>query len=264
MAACPSRRPVGSDLRDRRAWRSPDAPCPPGTTRRMRPDGREYLLTVPAGRRAGRRAARWCSTSTASPRTSCSRRTTAGCRASARERGYLVVTPQGTGRVPRWTFPRLPGPDDAAFLRVGDRRGRGGARRSIARRSSPTGISNGAAMTMALAESGRDTFAGSRPSRASTPSPRVRCRASRSARSTARRPHRARTAAARCSPGCGPAGDGLRRRRTGPPFELPPVEDVMTAYARRERRHRRADRHDDRRRRAPSALRRREPRSSCS
>jgi len=77
-------------------------------------------------------------------------------------RGYVVVTPQGSGRIPHWMVPPLPGPDDAGFLR--------GVLKSVAAsvpvdpgRRFATGISNGAAMAMALAATWPGYFAAVAP-----------------------------------------------------------------------------------------------------
>ena len=196
----------------------------------MRPDGRQYLLTVPAGPPP----ANGCPvvlnlhgfTSNLVQQAHYSRLPQLGG-----ERGYVVVTPHGTGRIPRWTFPRLPGPDDAAFLRsVLDEV-------AVAHPIDPgrvfaSGISNGAAMSMALAEVWPDALAGVAPVAGvnAIPARPVAGLPVCAFHGTADRivPYRGSSRFAELRPG----GDGLRPRRIGPPFVLPPVEDVMTAYAR--------------------------------
>jgi polyhydroxybutyrate depolymerase len=216
-------------LRERRAWRSPDAPLPSGTTRVARPDGREYLLTVPTGAAppAGRPLVLNLHgfTSNLVQQAAYSRVPQLGA-----DRGYVVVTPQGTGLVPRWSFPRLPGPDDAGFLRsVVDEIA---ATRSIdPRRIYATGISNGAAMTMALADLWPGYFAAVAPVAGVNAIPArpvaglpVCAFHGRDDRIV---PYRGSTLFA----GFRPGGDALRRR-PGPRFALPAVEDVLATYAR--------------------------------
>ena len=138
-------------LRDRRAWRSPDAPLPgrarPAGCGRTAASTSSPFPTAPAP--AGGRPLvlnLHGFTSNLVQQAHYSRLPRIGA-----ERGYVVVTPQGTGRVPRWTFPRLPGPDDAGFLRaVIDEVA--AAEAVDERRVFSAGISNGAAMTMALAD----------------------------------------------------------------------------------------------------------------
>jgi len=217
-------------LRDRRAWRSPNAPLPTRTERRVRPNGRQSLLTVPAGPEpAGGRPVvlnLYGFTSNLVQQAHYSRLPQIGG-----ERGYLVVTPHGTGRIPRWTFPGLPGPDDAAFLRaVLDEVAT--AHPVDSRRVFSAGISNGAAMTMALADVWPETLAGVAPVAGvnAIPARPVAGLPICAFHGTADRivPYRGSSRFAELRPG----GDGLRPRRIGPPFTLPPVEDVMTAYAR--------------------------------
>lgn len=216
-------------LRDRRAWRAPDAPLPAGTSRHVRGDGREYLLTVPdapappGGRPLVLNLHGF--TSNLVQQAHYSRLPRQGA-----DRGYLVVTPQGTGRVPRWSFPRLPGPDDAAFLHtVIDEVAAGHA--VDERRIFSTGISNGAAMTMALAEYWPGRFAAVAPVAGinAIPARPVPDLPVCAFHGTSDRivPFRGSSLFA----GVRPGGDTLRRRRPGPPFVLPAVEAVMTAYA---------------------------------
>jgi polyhydroxybutyrate depolymerase len=70
--------------------------------------------------------------------------------AQAAARGWVTVTPQGLGRMPRWTVPPMPGTDDAGFLfallaQVEAEMA------TDTRRVYATGISNGAAMVTKLA-----------------------------------------------------------------------------------------------------------------
>ncbi|HEY7439351.1 MAG TPA: hypothetical protein VIC35_08130 [Acidimicrobiia bacterium] len=67
--------------------------------------------------------------------------------ARAAQRGWVSVTPQGLGRIPRWNIPPMPGPDDVGFL--------GSILRRVERELEieqwfGTGISNGAAMVTRL------------------------------------------------------------------------------------------------------------------
>jgi len=218
-------------LRDRRAWRSPDAPLPPATVRHTTADGREYLLTVPAGEAdpAGRPLVLNLHgfTSNLVQQAHYSRLPRLGA-----ARGYLVVTPHGTGRVPRWSFPGGPGPDDAAFLRaVVDEVGR--THPVDPRRIFSAGISNGGAMSMALAARWPGWLAGVAPVAGvnAIPARPVAGLPVCAFHGTADRivPFRGNVRLA----GLRPGGDTLRRRRRpGPPFVLPPVEDVLIAFAR--------------------------------
>jgi polyhydroxybutyrate depolymerase len=216
-------------LRDRRAWRAPDAPLPPSTSRRARSDGREYLLTVPSvpapaqGRPLVLNLHGF--TSNLVQQAHYSRVPAQGA-----ARGYLVVTPQGTGRIPRWSFPHRPGPDDAGFLRsVVDEVG---AEHAVdTTRIFSTGISNGAAMTMALADLWPGFFAAVAPVAGvnAIPARPVAALPVCAFHGTDDRivPYLGSTRFA----GVRPGGDTLRRRSPGPPFELPAVETVLAAYA---------------------------------
>jgi polyhydroxybutyrate depolymerase len=221
--------PPGSfRLRDRRAWRSPDAPLPPGTARHVRPDGRSYLLTLPetpvpeSGSPIVLNLHGF--TSNLVQQAHYSRLPHLGA-----TRGYVIVTPQGSGRVPRWSFPRAPGADDAGFLRaVLDEVA--AAYRVDAGRVFAAGISNGAAMAMALAGAWPGTLAAVTPVAGVNAIP---------ARPVAGVPICAfHGTDDRIVPyggsgslgGIRRGGDALRRR-FGPQFALPAVEDVMSAYA---------------------------------
>jgi polyhydroxybutyrate depolymerase len=216
-------------LRDRRTWRAVGAPLPPGTERHTREDGREYLLTVPDGPAPPSGSPLVLNlhgfTSNLVQQAHYSRLPRIGA-----ARGYLVVTPQGTGRLPHWTFPGRPGPDDVAFLRavIDDV---AAAHPVDARRVFSTGISNGAAMTMALADAWPGGLAAvaavsgvnAIPARPVSGLPVcafhgtddriVPYGGSETLRGVLRQ------------------GDALRRR-FGPAFALPAVEDVIAAYAR--------------------------------
>ena len=211
-------------LRDRRGWRSVDAPLPPLTERRTTRGGREYLLTVPASAPPASGYPLVLDlhgfTSNLVQQAHYSRLARLGA-----ARGYVVITPQGTGRVPRWSLPRRPGPDDAGFLHlvldeVGD------AHPVDTRRICSTGLSNGAAMTMALAEVWPGVLAAVAP---------VAGVNAMHARPVAGVPVCAfhgtddRIVPYRGSVRAG--DDGWHRWRPGPPFPLPPVEDVLAAYA---------------------------------
>jgi polyhydroxybutyrate depolymerase len=201
---------------------------PARTERVARPDGREYLLTVPttAPPAAGRPLVLNLHgfTSNLVQQAHYSRLPQLGG-----ARGYLVVTPHGAGWVPRWTFPRRPGPDDAAFLRaVIDEVA--GEHDVDPRRVFSTGISNGAAMTMALAEAWPGTLAAVAPVAGinAIPARPVAGVAVCAFHGTDDRivPYAGSSRFA----GLRPGGD-LIRRGPGPPFELPAVEDVLAAYA---------------------------------
>lgn len=146
------------------------------------------------------------------------------------ERGYLVVTPQGTGIVPRWTFPRRRGPDDAAFIRtVLDEVA---ATHAVdVRRIYSTGISNGAAMTMALADLWPGYFAAVAPVAGVNAIPARPVAGLPVCAFHGRDDRVVPYAGSVRFAGLRPGGD-LIRKGPGPPFELPAVEDVMDAYTR--------------------------------
>lgn len=213
-----------------RSWRDASTPLPPGTER-LALDGREYLLTRPAGRPGphGLILNLHGLTSNLVQQLVYSR-----LAEHAPARGYVVVTPQGSGRVPHWRIPPMPGVDDAAFLRAVLDAVVASVPVDPARRF-VTGISNGAAMAMALAQGWPGFFAAVAPVAGvnALPMRPVGGIGVCAFHGTADRvvPFEGGALFAGFRSGAGPLRQALARRRT-PRVMLPPVEDTLTAFAR--------------------------------
>jgi polyhydroxybutyrate depolymerase len=215
-------------LRDRRAWRDPAAPLPVGTERR-RLDGREYLVTAPASDRPGPHGLilnLHGLTSNMVQQLEYSR-----LARLAPLRGYVVLTPQGSGRVPHWTVPPL-GMDDVGFIRaaidsVTTTTAVDPARRFV------TGISNGAAMAMALIAAWPGYFAAVAPVAGvnAIPARPVAGTAVIAFHGTEDRliPYDGGALFGGFRGSGGPMRHTLARRRT-PRFDLPGVDAVMEAF----------------------------------
>lgn len=213
-----------------RSWRDPAAPLP-ARTERLRIGGREALVTRPAdgGGPDGLILNLHGLTSNLMQQLVYSR-----LAEHAPARGYVVVTPQGSGRVPHWTVPPMPGEDDAGFLRSVLDAVAAAAPVDPARRF-VTGISNGAAMAMALAQAWPGYFAAVAPVAGVNAIP-MRPVAGVSVcafHGTADRivPYGGGVLFAGFRRGGGPLRQVVARRRT-PRVQLPSVEDTLAAFAR--------------------------------
>lgn len=222
-------RPGRPNLLDR-SWRDPAAPLPAGTER-CRLGDREYLLTRPATDGPGPYGLilnLHGLTGNLVQQLTLSR-----LAELAPARGYAVITPQGSGRVPHWTVPPWPGADDAGFLRS--------AVDAVAAavpvdpdRRFVTGISNGAAMAMALVAAWPGFFAAVAPVAGvnAVPTRPVAEVAVCAFHGTADRvvPYEGGALFAGFRGG-GPLRRTVARRRT-PRVQLPRVEDALAAFAR--------------------------------
>jgi polyhydroxybutyrate depolymerase len=212
-----------------RSWRDPATPLPRGTERRAL-DGREYLVTQPADRIGphGLILNLHGLTSNLVQQLTYSR-----LAEHAPARGYVVVTPQGSGRVPHWVIPPLPG-DDARFLRAVLDAVTAQVPVDPARRFA-TGISNGAAMAMALAQTWPGYFAAVAPVAGvnAIPMRPVADVGVCAFHGTADRvvPFEGGALFAGFRSGAGPLRQALARRRT-PRVQLPRVEDALAGFAR--------------------------------
>jgi polyhydroxybutyrate depolymerase len=82
-----------------------------------------------------------------------------GLAAAATRRGFVVVTPQGSGRVPHWNYPGTRGADDVRF--VDDLVAAVGQELAVdERRIFAAGISNGAGLVMTMVSRVRHRLAG--------------------------------------------------------------------------------------------------------
>jgi polyhydroxybutyrate depolymerase len=213
-----------------RSWRDPATPLPHRTWR-LTLAGREYLLTRPADGPGphGLILNLHGLTSNLVQQLTYSRLAD-----HAPARGYVVVTPQGSGRVPHWTIPPLAGVDDVGYLRavldaVTTAVPVDPGRRFV------TGISNGAAMAMALARSWPGYFAAVAPVAGvnAIPMRPVAGIGICAFHGTADRvvPFEGGSLFAGFRSGAGPLRQALARRRT-PRVQLPRVEDTLAAFAR--------------------------------